>query len=492
MSERNSIIYSLKHNGDLMWYHHNGNDDGSFMLARNEGKKVGHGLNSKQVFSGGGGIIYAINENKDLMWGRHEGRNDGSFSWTTPNMLKVGHNWNFKQVFSGGDGIIYAINDDNDLMWARHEGRYDGSFTWATSDMQKVGHGWDFKQVFSGGEGIIYAINDNNDLMWARHEGRYDGSFRWTSDMKKVASDWDFDQVFSGNNGVIYAIERLVPSLLTPVEAPTGGKLRWYRHEGRNDGTDRWAAGSGKQVADRWTAFSTVFSGGFFSDLPARLQFRLRGFVEYESTDNTFEGASDEVYMSAIGVDSAAVLVGSDGKPYTEPIEGGQVGDVSSDNVRGPWENNPYVLIEFDLRRPSSWPRSFTVTLLIVEYDNENLAETLAKLRAEVGNEVKRAAVNAASAAAGALAGAAVGSVIPGIGTVVGAAIGAIAGATYDFIIGEIAEGLANELFRPLTLVLEVGDPERIREHSYIGRPLSIDVHEHGAHYGIGYDWHFG
>jgi hypothetical protein len=127
--------------------------------------------------------------------------------------------------------------------------------------MKKVGSGWDFKHVFSGGDGIIYAINTNNDLMWARHEGRYDGSFRWTSDMKKVASGWNFKHVFSGNDGVIYAIPRLVPSPLIAGGAATGGELQWYRHEGREDGADRWAAGSGKQVADQWTAFSTVFSG---------------------------------------------------------------------------------------------------------------------------------------------------------------------------------------------------------------------------------------
>ncbi|MBK8904393.1 MAG: VCBS repeat-containing protein [Anaerolineaceae bacterium] len=233
----------------------------------------------------------------------------------------------------------------------------------------------------------------------------------------------------------------------------------------------------------------SIVGTGFFSSLPARLQFRLRGFTEYESTDDTFQGANDEVFMSAVGLDSAAVLVGPDGKPYTEPIEAGQIGDVSSDDVRGPWENNPYILIEFDLRRPSSWPRSFTVTLLIVEEDNENLAESIAKLRGEVGDEVKKAAVIASSAAAGALVGAKAGSVIPGIGTVVGTAVGAMAGAAYDFIIAAAAL-LGNEVFTPVTLVLEVGDPERIREHSYIGRPLSYDVQEHGAHYGIGYDWH--
>ena len=96
------------------------------------------------------GIIYTITQNNDLMWYRHEGRNDGTFRWTFNEGKKVGNGWDVKHIFSGGDGIIYTITQNNDLMWYRHEGRNDGTFRWAFNEGKKVGNGWDVKQVFSG------------------------------------------------------------------------------------------------------------------------------------------------------------------------------------------------------------------------------------------------------------------------------------------------------------------------------------------------------
>jgi hypothetical protein len=48
-----------------------------------------------------------------------------------------------------------------------------------------VGAHWNLKQVFSGGDGIIYAIQDNGDLLWYRHDGRNDATFRWASNEGK-------------------------------------------------------------------------------------------------------------------------------------------------------------------------------------------------------------------------------------------------------------------------------------------------------------------
>ncbi|MVA74639.1 hypothetical protein GC722_01095 [Auraticoccus sp. F435] len=222
----------------------------------------------------------------------------------------------------------------------------------------------------------------------------------------------------------------------------------------------------------------------------ARLQFRLRGFAEHESTDTFIQGASDEVFLSAIGTDSAAVLVGPDHQPTLELKHSGTVGDVSEDRVRNPWKQNPHVLLDFDLRRPSDWPRSMAVTLLLVEEDNQKIGETFSKLHSEVGGVVRQAAVKAASTAAGALAGAAIGSVIPGIGTAVGAAVGGIAGATYDVVIEAISEGLKNEAFTPITLTILVQDPAELGRHPKIGVPQFVQVGEHGARYTIEYDWH--
>jgi serine/threonine protein kinase len=95
-----------------------------------------------------GGVIYAINQNNELLWYHHEGWQDGSVRWTVDHGLVVGSGWDFKQVFSGGDGLIYAINQNNELLWYRHEGWQDGSVRWTANHGLAVGSGWDFKQVF--------------------------------------------------------------------------------------------------------------------------------------------------------------------------------------------------------------------------------------------------------------------------------------------------------------------------------------------------------
>src|SRR5438874_1679169 len=96
------------------------------------------------------GVIYAVMYNGDLLWYRHEGRDDGSFRWTDNNGRKVGSGWDMQHVFSGGDGIIYAVAHNGDLLWYRHEGRDDGSFRWTDDNGRKVGVGWNPKQIFSG------------------------------------------------------------------------------------------------------------------------------------------------------------------------------------------------------------------------------------------------------------------------------------------------------------------------------------------------------
>ena len=47
-------------------------------------------------------------------------------------------------------------------------------------------------------QGIIYAVMDNGDLKWNRHDGRDDGSFRWATDTGKVVgTGWNVKHVFS-------------------------------------------------------------------------------------------------------------------------------------------------------------------------------------------------------------------------------------------------------------------------------------------------------
>ena len=97
-------------------------------------------------------------------------------------------------------------------------------------------------------QGIIYAVTDNNDLMWYRHDGRTDGTFRWAFNKgKKVGNGWSVKHIFSGGDGIIYAVT-------------DNNDLMWYRHEGRTDGTFRWAFNEGKKVGNGWSV-KQVFSG---------------------------------------------------------------------------------------------------------------------------------------------------------------------------------------------------------------------------------------
>jgi hypothetical protein len=97
---------------------------------------------------------------------------------------------------------------------------------------------------------VIYALTPGGDLLWYRHDGRGDGTFRWAEQQgKTVASGWDVKQVFAfAGNGVIYTVN-------------SNGDLLWNRHEGRVDGSPRWAEPEGKVIATGWN-FEHVFAGG--------------------------------------------------------------------------------------------------------------------------------------------------------------------------------------------------------------------------------------
>jgi Tachylectin len=110
----------------------------------------------------------------DLMWYRHLGQQDGSFKWMGPN--RVGTGWELEHAFAGADGIIYGVKpivpatlptgigpgmrgrpaSGGELLWFHHIGQQDGTFTW--NGPKKVGTGWGgLKQVFTGDDGLSLA-----------------------------------------------------------------------------------------------------------------------------------------------------------------------------------------------------------------------------------------------------------------------------------------------------------------------------------------------
>ncbi|WP_198170993.1 hypothetical protein [Actinoplanes awajinensis] len=224
-------------------------------------------------------------------------------------------------------------------------------------------------------------------------------------------------------------------------------------------------------------------------ELPPQLQFRLRGFSEHASNDKWINGVNDEVYLSAVGTDSSDVTLDADGKPRARTIITPSFGDVSDDSIRNAWKQNPHVLMSFDLRHPANWPRAFVVTLLLVEKDDEDLANSFQELLGQVGGKIRSAVESAAAAGAGAIAGATIGTVIPGIGTVVGAAVGALAVSAYDELVTAVTNGLKNDIFSPLPVGITFPDPGQVRRHTAIGKPQVLEIKELGAHYTIEYDW---
>jgi hypothetical protein len=169
-------------------------------------------------------------------------------------------------------GDIYRVDSDFQLHWYRHDGRTNGTSAWSYPSGNVIDSGWSFKHVFSaaGSAGILYAIDDANQLKWFRHDGRVDGQSRWASGHGNVVgTGWDFTQVFGADNGVIYGITPYIPEHTgSPTETgdaityASGGELKWYRHDGRNDGSFTWGPGSGNTVGTGWNSFKQAFSGG--------------------------------------------------------------------------------------------------------------------------------------------------------------------------------------------------------------------------------------
>jgi hypothetical protein len=71
----------------------------------------------------------------------------------------------------------------------------------AVASGRKVGSGWDFAHVFGGGGGIVYAVAFDGDLFWYRHEGRNNGTPRWANNGtgRRIGNGWNFEHVLYGN-----------------------------------------------------------------------------------------------------------------------------------------------------------------------------------------------------------------------------------------------------------------------------------------------------
>jgi len=208
-------VYGIQDDGVLLWYRKDSGD------ADWQGpEQVGTKWNEfTDVIPAGGNRLYALTADGRLLWYQHDGFNDGSRAWKEP--VEVGHGWQFAKIFSGGDGIVYAVQDDGTLLWYHHEGFRDGGGIESWAARTVVGSGWtQFKDVFSTGKGVIYAVRDDGTLLLYKHEGFATGADTWAPP-RVVGTGWNtFRQVVpASTDGVLLAVK-------------DDGDLLWYKDLG--------------------------------------------------------------------------------------------------------------------------------------------------------------------------------------------------------------------------------------------------------------------
>ncbi len=222
-----AFIYAIDRDGDLFWYRQAANADPAAPGIWQGPEKAGNGWQGfTRVYPAGGNRFYGLTPDGELLWYSHDGFNDGAAVWRGPITVGTGW-WNFKEILGGGDGVLYAIEPDGVLWWYKHLGYRDGApGQWA--DRRRVGTGWQgFKSVFSTGGGVLYAIADDGSLLWYRHDGYADGSDNWRGPVA-VGNGWhNFREVFAVSDGVIFAVQ-------------PGGDVFWYRHLDWQTGGRNW------------------------------------------------------------------------------------------------------------------------------------------------------------------------------------------------------------------------------------------------------------
>jgi len=204
--------YVIQRNGDLEWRRQDTNTP-NWQGPKTVGKGWADFL---WVMSIGGNNIYAISTDGTLLWYRHEGFNDGGWDWRGP--LPVGSGWqDFARVFSGGDGVVYAIRKDGTLLWYSNP-LYSSEGGVAWKGPVTVGSGWaNFRAVFSMGAGIVYAVQKDGTLLWNRHDGFTTGAAAWRGP-HTVGSGWNvFRDIIPAGDGIILGVR-------------PDGNVFWYKH----------------------------------------------------------------------------------------------------------------------------------------------------------------------------------------------------------------------------------------------------------------------
>ncbi|MEO8063226.1 MAG: tachylectin-related carbohydrate-binding protein [Pseudomonadota bacterium] len=140
---------------------------------------------------------------------------------------------------------VYVIKNSGELLWYRKEA---GNSPFIGP--RPIGNGWaaGIRDVIPAGGNAIYVLTDDGTLRWYQHDGFNDGTFKWKGPID-VARGWNYQKIFSGGEGVIYAIR-------------DDGALIWYRHGGYADGGGIESMSAPRVVGSGWSGQRDVFSSG--------------------------------------------------------------------------------------------------------------------------------------------------------------------------------------------------------------------------------------
>jgi len=160
-------------------------------------------------------------------------------------------------VVAGGGGLVYLIAADGTLRWYKHLGMADGQPSWANQGQPKiVGSGWrqQFTKVFAGPDGAFYAVTPAGKLMYYHHLGRTDGTASWANNGRPVQignSGW-------GQYPLLCAAADGVIYAVAP-----DGKLYWYRHLAAATGPGGWVNDGARLQIGRggWAQYQRLFAG---------------------------------------------------------------------------------------------------------------------------------------------------------------------------------------------------------------------------------------
>lgn len=129
-------------------------------------------------------VVYSVKSDGSLYWYRHDGARNGEEVWANNgNPIKVSSNIavGCSYIFSGSFGVVYVVTDSGDLLWYRHIDYLDGGPGFIGP--KKLSSGWDrYSQIFCVGKGVIYGVDHTNGhLYWHKHLGYTDGANKWQS-----------------------------------------------------------------------------------------------------------------------------------------------------------------------------------------------------------------------------------------------------------------------------------------------------------------------